>query len=35
MLLRTILALALAIGAMTAVGAQKTDPLPRCFPCQG
>ena len=27
------LAMALAIGMVTAVSAQKNDPLPRCYPC--
>ncbi len=33
MLMRALLALALAIGMVSAVSAQKTDPLPRCYPC--
>jgi hypothetical protein len=33
MLLRTLLALALAVGMVTAVSAQKYDPIPKCYPC--
>ncbi len=33
MLMRALLALALAIGMVSAVSAQRTDPLPRCYPC--
>jgi hypothetical protein len=33
MLLRTLLALALAVGMVTAAAAQKNDPMPKCYPC--
>jgi hypothetical protein len=33
MMLKTLLALALAVGMVTAVAAQKNDPMPKCYPC--
>jgi hypothetical protein len=34
MLLRAFLALALAVGMVSAVSAQKSDPMPKCYPCK-